>query len=138
MSRADSAARKVKDRYRGTCRNCGSPTSGAGPRRARVLCARCNGRASAKWDRTTIEAALRSWYELYGRPATSADLSMSYARKRAPYDHGERLQRLRKGWKRRPWPPASVVQYHFGSFRTANKVALVAQPGGEERPRRSP
>ncbi len=127
-----SKARSVKESYRGQCSGCGAPTSGSGPGRARTVCARCNGRASAKWDRPRIEAALRAWYELYGRGASSTDLSLGYARVRAPRDGGVRLRRLTQGWAGGRWPAASVVQYHYGSVRAANRAALGAS--GAESP----
>jgi hypothetical protein len=139
-----SRARSVKERYRGECSRCGAPTSGSGPGRARTVCARCNGRSAAKWPQPRIEDALRAWYELYGREASSTDLSLGYARARAPRDGGVRLRRLTQGWAGGQWPAASVVQYHYGSVRRANQVALgdhrepgprrsVARPAGAAR-----
>jgi hypothetical protein len=117
-------ARRIKASYRGTCARCGAATSGSGPAHARLTCARCNGKAGAKWSRARIEEALRAWFELYGRQATSVDLSRAYAQARAPHDSGARLRRLQQGWTGGPWPPASVVQYHYGSVLMANKAAL--------------
>lgn len=122
-------ARRVKEGYRGVCSHCGAPTSGSGPGRARRVCARCNGRSRAKWWPERIEQALRAWFELYGRPASSSDLSYAYARSQAPRDGGVRLRRLQQGWDRGRWPSASVVQYHFGSVRQANRAALTARAG---------
>jgi hypothetical protein len=119
-----SKARKIKERYRGRCRHCNAQTSGAGPGYPQTRCPRCAARAAAKWDRPRIQAALRAWYQRYGRPATSTDLSLAYARKRAPHDGGARLKRLEEGWERGAWPAASVVQYHFGTVRLANDAAL--------------
>lgn len=114
-------AKAVKASYRGVCRGCGAPTSGSGPHSPRELCGRCNGRASAKWTRQSIAQALRDWQERYGTQANSVDLSMNYAQAHA----GERLRRLREGWQDgRPWPPASVVQYHYGTVKRANQAAL--------------
>lgn len=119
-----SRARSVKESYRGECSRCGAATSGSGPGHARTVCARCNGRSTAKWDRPRIEQALRAWFELHGREASSTDLSLDYARARAPRDGGVGLRRLQQGWAGGQWPAASVVQYHFGSVRRANRVAL--------------
>ena len=119
-----SRARSVKESYRGQCSGCGAPTSGSGPGRARTVCARCNGRSTAKWQRPRIEEALRAWFELHGREASSTDLSLAYARARAPRDGGERLRRLQQGWAGGRWPAASVVQYHYGSVKAANRAAL--------------
>ena len=120
-------ARRVKERYRGECSRCGAQTSGSGPARARTVCARCNGRSSAKWDRPRIERALRAWFELHGREASGAELSLSHARARAPRDGGVRLRRLQEGWDEGRWPAASVVQYHYGSVQRANRVALAGE-----------
>lgn len=116
-----SKARAVKASYRGTCRECGAPTSGSGPRSARDLCGHCNGRATAKWSRESIAQALRDWRDRYGSEANSVDLSMHYATMQG----GERLRRLREGWSsRRPWPSTSVVQYHYGTVAAANRTAF--------------
>lgn len=119
-----SKATALRQRYQGVCRDCGAPTSGAGPTRSRDRCARCNGAASAKWTRGRIEAALRTWQARYGAPARYCDLSMTYARRHG----GQRLARLQAGWDGGGWPAASVVQYHFGSVRAANHAALNASP----------
>ncbi len=117
-------ARRVKDRYRGICESCGEPTTGEGPDQPRSLCARCNGRDSAIWDKQTIAAALRAWAATHGKPANSTDLSLSYATKQASRDGGVRLRRLQAGWEQGRWPPRSVVEYHFGTVKAANRAAL--------------
>lgn len=124
--------REVKRRYQGICETCGSPTWGAGPRHAGRLCARCNGRATLQWQPERIEAALRVWAAMFGRPATTTDLSLTHARKAAPKDGGERLRRLQAGWSEGRWPPASVVQYHHGTIAKANRIALAREPTGGE------
>jgi hypothetical protein len=126
-------ARALRERYRGVCRDCGAPTSGSGPTRERRRCAHCNGAASRKWSPERIERALRAWHARYGQPAGWGDLSLTYARRRG----GQRLERLSAGWEQGPWPPASVVQYHFGTLRAANRAALAsaAAPGRGPSPR---
>jgi AcrR family transcriptional regulator len=119
-----SKARGVKQTYRGVCETCGAATSGEGPRRARERCARCNGQSTLQWPRERIEAALRAWYEQYGSPAKSTDLSLSYATTQAPRDGGVRLRRLQEGWGDGRWPALSVVQYHYGTLARANLTAL--------------
>lgn len=128
--------KRLKETYRGRCSRCGRLTSGTGPRNARALCAGCSGRSSARWSRPQIEQALRAWYALHGGAATSTDLSMSYAKRRSRQGDPTRLERLQAGWEGgRPWPPASVVQYHYGTVRAANTLALAhvvvehGQPG---------
>jgi hypothetical protein len=127
-----SKAKRLKDSYRGNCPRCGKPTRGTGPTSNETLCATCNGRSSASWNRQKIEQALRAWNAMYGSPATSADLSMSYARKRAPHDNGARLQRLQAGWNGRPWPSTSVIQHHYRTVRAANTIALANERAGGE------
>ncbi len=122
-----SKARLLKERYSGECSRCGARTSGSGPGDPKTVCGRCNGAASAKWDRPRIEQALRAWYRRHGKPATSTDLSLSYARARAPHDGGKRLRRLHEDWEGGPWPAASVVQYHYGTVRRANDIALARE-----------
>jgi hypothetical protein len=115
-----STAKRIKESYRGVCTRCGKPTSGTGPGRSRTICGSCNGRSSAKWDKLQIERALRAWFDKYGREATSTDLSRTHATRTG----GVRLQRLQEGWAEGRWPPASVVQYHYGTVKTANQTAL--------------
>jgi hypothetical protein len=119
-----SRTRTVRRRYRGRCRQCGTSTWGAGPRSAATLCARCNGASTRKWPPAQIEAALRAWVEMFDKPASSTDLSLTYARKAVTRDGGVRLRRLRDGWAGGAWPAASVVQYHYGTVAHANRVAL--------------
>jgi hypothetical protein len=120
-------AKRVKSAYRGVCRDCGAATGGAGPGKSRTLCARCNGRASRIWEPERIEAALRAWNTMYGRPASSTDLSRTHATRAARQDGGARLRRLAEGWKGGAWPAASVVQYHYGTVARANARALGTQ-----------
>jgi hypothetical protein len=116
--------KRVKHRYRGVCRECGASTWGPGPSAAATLCARCNGAATRKWQASQIEAALRAWHEMFGKPASSADLSLTHARMAAAKDGGVRLRRLQAGWAGGQWPAASVVQYHYGTVERANRIAL--------------
>jgi hypothetical protein len=95
---------------------------------AATLCARCNGALTRKWPPEQIEAALRAWYEMFDKPASSTDLSLTHARNAAPRDGGVRLRRLQAGWAGGRWPAASVVQYHYGTVANANRVALRNQP----------
>jgi hypothetical protein len=116
----------IRRRYRGNCRKCGEPTWGAGPRAAASLCARCNGAATRKWQPEQIEAALRAWNEMYGKPASSTDLSLTHATRAR--DGGVRLRRLKAGWSGGVFPPASVVQYNYGTVAHANHIALAQTP----------
>ena len=116
--------KQVKARYRGVCQKCGTSTWGSGPSFAARLCARCNGATTRRWKHEQIEAALRAWRQMFGRCASSTDLSISHARAAAARDGGVRLRRLQTGWSGGPWPAASVVQYHYGTIANANRVAL--------------
>ncbi len=126
-----SKTKHVKARYRGVCSECGASTWGSGPGAHATLCASCNGRATAKWEKTVIEDALRAWAAMFGSPASSADLSTAHAKRAAPRDGGVRLARLHAGWAGGRWPAASVVQYHYGTVAAANHAALHA---GDRRP----
>jgi hypothetical protein len=116
--------KRVKHRYRGVCQECGASTWGAGPSAAGRLCARCNGAATRQWQPEQIESALRAWQAMFAKPASTADLSMTHATRSAEKDGGVRLRRLQAGWSGGRWPPASVVQYHYGTVKRANRVAL--------------
>jgi hypothetical protein len=116
--------KRTKRRYRGSCRKCGASTWGAGPSAAATLCAQCNGAATRKWQPSQIEAALRAWRAMFGKPASSTDLSLTHARNAAAKDGGVRLRRLQAGWSGGPWPAASVLQYHYGTVERANRIAL--------------
>jgi hypothetical protein len=116
--------RAAKERWRGACSRCGASTWAPGPRAVATLCAQCNGASTRKWQPAQIEAALRAWYEMFGKAASSTDLSLTHARRAAPKDGGVRLRRLRAGWAGGAWPSASVVQYHYGTIAHANRLAL--------------
>ncbi|MGA2164752.1 MAG: hypothetical protein ABSH36_09815 [Solirubrobacteraceae bacterium] len=116
--------RAVKERWRGACSRCGASTWAPGPGNAATLCARCNGASTRKWQSSQIEVALRAWHEMFGKPASSTDLSLAHARKAAAKDGGVRLRRLHAGWAGGTWPSASVVQYHYGTVARANRLAL--------------
>jgi hypothetical protein len=119
-----SNARTLKERYRGACEVCGAATSGQGPGRTRRVCRRCANQDKGTWSPRRVHAALQAWRQRFGRPATSTDLSYSYAMAHVDRDGGLRLRRLRKGWEEGPWPAPSVVQYHCGSVQKANSEAL--------------
>jgi hypothetical protein len=122
-----SKAHAIKESYRGVCEACGAATSGEGPGRSRLVCTRCANQDHSTWSPGRIHAALRAWRQRYGQPATSTDLSRSYAAAHADSDGGVRLRRLREGWDEGPWPAAGVVQYHCGTVQKANSEALTAR-----------
>src|SRR5215211_8675935 len=72
--------RRRRERYRGTCRACGRPTSGAqGRRKAPAYCAACARRRRRTWSEQEIVAAVRDWYAITGTPPTVPDWSPAHA-----------------------------------------------------------
>ena len=111
-------ARDVKARYRGTCRNCGAPTSPRGGKGdAYAYCKRCHpGAIAPEWTREQVREAMRAWKQLYGSPPTSYDWSRTHASRRGR----EALRRLQD----REWPPASTVSDVYGSWAAARAAAF--------------
>lgn len=70
-------ARIRRDRYRGTCEDCGGPTDGSNGRaRAPSVCAKCEAqrrRDGRMWTRDTIVAAIQAWASEHGRPPRASD-----------------------------------------------------------------
>lgn len=116
-----SRARAFKQRHRGVCPRCGAATSpGVAAGGGQRLCRSCKGLAERQWTRELIIDAMRAWACRYGQPPTSTDLSRSYANRHG----GQRLARLQAGWEGGAYPPLSVTQYHFGSFKQAKLAAF--------------
>lgn len=93
--RSLESSRKVKERYRGKCRDCGGPTNGFGPGRAHTLCITC---ATEEWRTLTdgqIDYAVTRYVEdRVGVPTIAAELGS---------DHTTiRKHLLRRGVKTRP------------------------------------
>jgi hypothetical protein len=120
--------RRRRDAYRGTCRSCGRPTSGAqGRGRAPSYCARCARARRRRWSDWDVLAAVRDWHALTGTPPTVADWSPAHA----PAEHvGARRYRAESG----RWPSAAVVARRFGSFPAAiRRAGLEPSPRGPRR-----
>lgn len=65
-------------RYRGRCRDCGAPTSGANGRgNAPDRCQRCANTARRRWTPETVIAALHRWTTLYGEQPSARDWNPS-------------------------------------------------------------
>jgi hypothetical protein len=111
-------ARKVKARYRGTCRGCGAPTTARnGKGDAYAYCKNCNpGAIAREWTRERVREAMRAWDARYGSPPTSYDWSVSHASRRGP----DALSRLQDA----EWPAASTVSEVYGSWAAASTDAF--------------
>ena len=73
--RQRAVSRAVKERYRGTCIDCGRPTNGSnGPNTASAYCLHCAPNAYYKvWTRERIIDAIRRYAYLNGRPPRAHD-----------------------------------------------------------------
>jgi hypothetical protein len=66
--------RARKDRYSGTCLDCGSPTDGSNGREsAPKRCVHCSPRVAALWTPETCLDALRDFYAEHGRAPTPGE-----------------------------------------------------------------
>ena len=118
-----SKLRARKDSYRGTCRECGAPTSGhAGPSKAAELCASCNGRLQGGknrlWTQELVVARIREWNDIYGEPPAGPDWMPAKAR---AINDPERERRFldAKGH----WPNVVSVIRLFGTWNAAITAA---------------
>jgi hypothetical protein len=120
--------RRRREAYRGTCRTCGRPTSGAqGRRKAPAHCADCSRRRRRTWSEQDIVAAVRDWHALTGAPPTVPDWSPAHA---PAGHHGARRYRSEPG----RWPSAALVARRFGSFPAAvRRAGLESPPPGPRR-----
>jgi hypothetical protein len=57
---------------------------------------------------------------MFGKSASSTDLSLTHARRPAAKDGGVRLRAVCKP----DGPAGSVVQYHYGTVKRANRIVL--------------
>ena len=113
--------RAVRERYRGTCRQCGARTAPRGGRNsAYTHCHNCRpGAATRRWTQERILEAMRQWREKYGELPTSYDWSRTHARRRG----NEAVARLQEG----QWPAASTVGEVFKSWPAAREAANGSQ-----------
>jgi transposase len=122
--RADPERRRElerRERYRGRCRRCGRPTSGAGGKAAAPpLCAACTRELARVWTDERIVAAIRDWQQRGGEPPTVSDWSPA----QAPAEH-RGSQRYQAEPER--WPSAALLRRRFGSFGAALEAAGFAR-----------
>lgn len=117
-------AQARRDRYRGTCADCGVPTDGSnGPDRPSTRCRVCHNAkiaADARWTRATVVAAIREWADEHGTQPSARDW----------------LQPRRV---RGDTPPTKTVQRVFGSWSAAIAAAGFEPltPGRRPRDRRA-
>jgi hypothetical protein len=104
-------ARAGMHALRGTCTDCGQPTSGTASGTPRTLCTHCKGRLIRRWDKPTIHIKIRDWTKRYGRPPTATDWNST----RAHTNGGQALDR----WNSDTWPPAATVTRIYGRFGVA-------------------
>lgn len=120
-----AANRANKERYRGTCRECGASTSGAnGPGSASELCCRCSARAVAKAKRGAgfRQRELLALLTEHGPMRYSAiGNAMGFPR---PTDVGELLHRARKY--------GFVVRVSRGVYGLAPTSATAADAASQE------
>ena len=121
--------RRRRDAYRGTCRSCGRPTSGAqGRARAPSYCARCARARRRRWSDEEVLAAIRDWHAVTGAPPAVADWSPAHA---PPGHVGARRYRAEPGRR----PSAALVARRFGSFPAAVRRAGLDPPPRGPQPR---
>jgi transposase len=113
---AQSRANRL--RYRGECRDCGTPTIGDAPGNAPERCIPCNGAHVRALTRAWIIDSFREWHALFGAPPTATDWNPAKARSRGRGDLAERYASTG-----RPWPGTSVVMNHFGSWNAGMLAA---------------
>ena len=107
------------DSYRGTCVECGNPTSGCNGRDgAPGRCVDCTPAHSRKLTRDWIIASIHEWVELFGGPPGAQDWNQHMARLNGRQDLVDRYQATG-----RPWPSTSAVQDNYGSWNEAIEEA---------------
>lgn len=116
---AKNAARR--DRYRGTCLDCGKPTDGSNGRTgAPTYCRRCApAHHRGKWSQEKIVAAIQRWAALYGAPPSVLDWNPALARLKGASD----LDMIERRWASGDWPYVSSVRSHCGSWNAAIAAA---------------
>lgn len=132
--RQRARARTLKETYRGTCENCGQPTTGCdGPGSARRLCHHCAPRdpervaKQTKWPRALILERIREWADLHGEPPASLDWNPWKARQMHDEPRARRFEDA-GGY----WPNFTTVVERFGTWNTAITAAgfEARQPNG--------
>lgn len=62
-----------RERYRGTCQECGRKTDGSSGYNAPKLCVHCSGEKHKIWTREKIVTAIQEWAKEHGRPPRASD-----------------------------------------------------------------
>lgn len=111
-----SKERLRKEKYKGTCVDCGGVTSyghGKDPSQRCLACEKKRLRENRRWTRARIIADIRRWNEIHGRPPTATDW-LYYT---SPTRGGPR-----------EWPHVQVTQQEFGSWANAVVAAGFPRP----------
>jgi transposase len=130
-----SKLRERKERYRGSCVDCGAPTSGSdGRAKAPARCRACAQRRAseqARWTRASIVAAIGEFDRRYGHPPSSNDWNPVQARKLGHHARAERF------YADGCWPWSGQVLKVFGRWNDAIRAAgfAPAAPGHYDRRR---
>jgi hypothetical protein len=123
-----AASRALKERYRGTCENCGGPTSGAdGKGTAAKLCCHCAPAANARRTPEAIVVAIQDWVARFGAPPTALQWnpaqSRAYLAQHPDSAIAQRCAELAQIVIDEDWPRMSTVVWRFGSWRTGLAAA---------------
>jgi hypothetical protein len=112
--------RKAAYREARRCPECGERPAGGydGPDGPETRCRVCSNSARAKWTPDTVCAALREFFDRYGRIPTSTDLNHALATRRGP-DAVARFNAIGLS--------ASTVRHVYGSFRAGTADAFTAE-----------
>lgn len=104
--------RRRKEKYCGTCRNCGARTSYdvGGPV---DLCRPCSTDERTIWTCDAIVCAIQEWEAEHGRPPGARDWNPAMARREGRHDIADRF------YKEGCWPNTWTVQWRFGSWSAA-------------------
>lgn len=105
------------ERHRGTCVDCGTPTSWPGSHGRADRCVKCAHENQRVWTRETVVAAIRRFADRNGRPPTATDLNPAQARW---LGHDWRVEHF---YECGDYPGLSTVQAVFGKFSTALEAA---------------
>lgn len=109
ISDPDGSKEKLrKERYKGTCVDCGAVTTYGAPTRC-VPCARRRQHENRKWTPERIIADIQDWNRIYGQPPRAKDWLLQ------PPDDGT------PGFRR--WPHVGIIQKEFGSWSNALEAA---------------
>ena len=111
-----SKERLRKEKYKGTCVDCGGVTSHGHSKTPSPRCLACEKKrqhANRRWTRERIIADIRKWNDIHGRPPVATDwLHYTSPTRGAP----------------REWPHVQIAQREFGSWSNAIEAAGFPRP----------